>query len=175
MPFLSGGYHLSLPAKIAITNASFLAMMWELTDDDQTSAGEALENLGAIAQFSGTVYVLWVPPVFKASIAARVGVFLAPVAVPAAVVTSAVIVGGVVSYAIDPEEGLKNYKEFITKPQKILSDPEKTESLMQAHRIMQAGITLGGSELARAGIEVLGNFSEELFKNRYLTGPYLPF
>lgn len=119
MPFLAGGHALSLPAKIAITNASFLLMSVELMDDDETSARGALENLGAIAQFSGTVYVLWVPPSMQAAIAARVGTLLAPLAVPAAIVTSTIIVGGVVSYFVDPDEGLENYKDFLTQWKKI--------------------------------------------------------
>jgi len=94
---------------------------------------------------------------------------------PIVILEAAVVTGAVASFAIGGEEGLNKYVDYITDPVDMLQDPEKIESLLQANRILQAGITLGGSELARAGIEVLGDFSEELFKNRYLTGPALPF
>lgn len=119
MPFLSGGFHLSIAARVAISNASFIAMMWELTDEEEGWA-DTWEDTGAILQFGGTMFALWVPPVVKASIAARVGVIFAPLAVPAAIATTTVIVGGVVSYAIDPEDGLTNYKEFISTPSKYV-------------------------------------------------------
>ena len=168
MPFLSGGYHLPLPAKIALTNASFIAMMWELTDDDETSAGEALENLGAIAQFTGTLYVLWIPPVVKASIAARVGVVLAPLAVPAAIATSAVIVGGAVSYAIDPEEGFKNYKEFISEPTKIPGRLKFTAETI-AEKVIQPKINQ-----TQVFLKTMESLSRP-YRRRWWTGPYLPF
>lgn len=168
MPFLSGGYHLPLPAKIALTNASFIAMMWELTDEDETSAGEALENLGAIAQFSGTLYVLWIPPVVKAGIAARVGVALAPLAVPAAIATTAVIVGGAVSYAIDPKEGLKNYKEFISQPTKIPGRVKFTAETI-AEKVIQPKINQ-----TQVFLKTMERLSRP-YRVRWWTGPYVPF
>lgn len=118
MPFLAGGHALSLPAKIAITNASFLLMSAELIEEEEGWA-DNWEDTMAILQFAGTVYVLWVPPSMQAAIAARVGALLAPLAVPAAIVTSTIIVGGVVSYFVDPDEGLENYKDFLTQWKKI--------------------------------------------------------
>lgn len=118
MPFLAGGYHLPLASKIAISNTSFLLMAGELIDDEEGWV-DNMEDTMAILQFAGTMYVLWLPPVVQAGIATKVGILLSPLAVPAAVVTSTVIVGGVISYFVDPEEGLKNYKDFLTEPTKI--------------------------------------------------------
>jgi hypothetical protein len=188
MPFLAGGYHLSLPAKIAITNASFLMMSAELIDDEE-GWKDNWEDTGAILQFAGTVYVLWVPPVVQGAIAARVGIIFAPVAMPAAIITSMVIVGGVVSYFIDPEEGLKNYKEFITTPGKYWERTKFTGETIYEHKIEPTiNVTLGIAgflynmaerELQRRvsqveeGMEAAGEWIEE--NNPFLTGPYLPF
>ena len=145
MPFLAGGYHLSIPAKIAITNSSFLLMAVELTDEDASGDWlEAWQDAGSVFQFAGTVYILWVPPVVQAGIAARIGLFLAPVAMPAAIITSMIIVGGVVSYAIDPEEGLKNYKDFLTQPTKIPERLKFTAETIYEEKIDPAvNMTLG--------------------------------
>lgn len=167
MPFLSGGYHLPLPAKIALTNASFIAMMWELTDEEE-GFGDALEDVGAVAQFGGTLYVLWVPPVVKAGIAARVGVALAPLAVPAAIATSAVIVGGAVSYAIDPKEGLKNYKEFISQPTKITGRVKFTAETI-AEKVIQPKINQ-----TQVFLKTMERLSRP-YRVQWWTGPYLPF
>jgi len=121
MPFLAGGHALSLPAKIALSNTALLIMSAELIDDEE-GWRDNLEDTGAILTFAGTLYVLWLPPVVQGAIAARVGMLFAPFAIPAAIVTSTIIVGGVVSYFVDPEEGLQNYKDFLSEPTKI---PEK--------------------------------------------------
>jgi len=171
MPFLAGGYHLPLPQKIAITNASFIAMMWELTDEEEGWV-DTLEDAGAILQFAGTVYVLWVPPVTQAAIAARVGIMLTPLAVPAAIITTTIIVGGVVSYAIDPEEGLQNYKDFISEPTKIPKRLKFTAETIYEHEIEpKVNLSLGVASM-------LWNIAKREWEERptlFVTGPYLPF
>ena len=188
MPFLPGGYYLPKAQKIAITNASLIVMMWELTDQEEGWV-DTLEDAGAILQFGGTLYVLWMPPVVQAAIAARVGLLLAPLAVPAAVITSTIIVGGVLSYAIDPKEGIQNYKEFISEPTKIPERLKFTAETIYEHKIeptvnVTLGIVgflynMGKREIERRvnviqeGMEEAGEFLEE--NNPFLTGPYLPF
>lgn len=188
MPFLAGGYSLSLPAKIAITNASFLVMAAELIDDED-GWKDNWEDTGAILQFAGTVYVLWVPPVVQGAIAARVGIIFAPVAVPAAIITSAVIVGGIVSYFVDPEEGLKNYKDFLSEPTKIPERLKFTAETIYEHKIEPTvNVTLGIAgflynmakrEVERRvtqveeGLDAAGEWIDE--NNPFLTAPYLPF
>ena len=188
MPFLAGGYSLSLPAKIAITNASFLLMSAELIDEEEGWV-DNWEDTGAILQFAGTVYVLWVPPVVQGAIAARVGMLLAPAAVPAAIITSVVIVGGVVSYFVDPEEGLQNYKDFITEPTKMPGRVKEAAEIIYEHKIEPAvDMTVGVATLVynmakreverkvnmvQTGLNEVGDFLADhpLFR----TGPYLPF
>jgi len=190
MPFLAGGYHLPLPQKIAITNASFIAMMWELTDEETSGDWvESWQDAGSVLQFAGTVYVLWVPPVVQAGIAARIGLLLAPLALPAAVLTSTIIVGGVISYAIDPEEGLQNYKDFITEPTKIPERLKFTAETIYEHKIEPTvNVTLGVASLLwnmgkreverrvsvlQERMEAAGEWIDE--NNPFLTGPVLPF
>jgi len=167
MPFLAGGHALSFPAKLAISNASFILMMWELTDEEEGWA-DTMEDIGAIGQFAGTVYVLWVPPVVQANIAARVGIIFAPIAIPAAIITSMVIIGGVVSYAIDPKDGLKNYKEFISQPGKYWERTKFTAQTL-AEEIIKPKLE---------ELELFLNVVEQLtrpYRIRWKTGPYLPF
>ena len=174
MPFLAGGYHLPLASKIAITNASFLIMAGELIDDEEGWEDNLADTM-AILQFAGTVYVLWLPPVVQAGIAARVGLLLTPLAVPVAIVTSVVIVGGIVSYFVDPEEGLKNYKDFFTEPTKVPERLKFTAETIYEHKIEpKVNLTLGVASMLWNMAQ--REFEENpLFKNRYLTGPYLPF
>jgi len=131
-------------------------------DDDQFTFEDVDETL-----FAG----VWLGLIWSPQIALAIGVSTTPLNI----VEGAALAGLGVSFAIGGVEGAETYVDYITDPVDIIKNPEKAESLMQAHRIMQAGLTLGGSEVVRAGIEFLGEFGEELFKNRYLTGPYLPF
>jgi len=170
MPFLPGGYHLPLAQKIAISNASLMMMVAELLDDEE-GWEDNLKDTGAILQFAGTLYVLWIPPVVQGAIAARVGILLAPLAVPAAIVTSAIVVGGIVSYFVDPEEGLQNYKDFLTEPD-ILTDPRKREALGQAADIVLSLVNPLHIPTKWAAENLPWN---QIFRNRWVTGPYLPF
>jgi len=131
-------------------------------DDDQFTFEDVDETL-----FAG----VWLGLIWSPQIALAIGVSTTPLNI----VEGAALAGLGVSFAIGGVEGAETYVDYITDPVDIIKNSEKAESLMQAHRIMQAGLTLGGSEVVRAGIEAIGEYSEELFKNRYLTGPALPF
>ena len=118
-------------------------MAGELIDDEEGWV-DNLEDTMAILQFAGTVYVLWLPPVVQAGIAAKVGILLTPLAIPAAIVTSTIIVGGVIAYFVDPEEGLKNYKDFLTEPTKIPERLKFTAETIYEEKIDPAvNITVG--------------------------------
>jgi len=96
---------------------------------------------------------------------------------PLVVLEAAIVVGAVASVAIAGEEGLETYVDYInpTNWKENVQDPKKVESLVQANRIVQAAMTLGGSEITRAGAELLMTYKDEIFRNRWVTGPYLPF
>jgi len=163
-------------------------MVYELSDDEEGWM-DNLEDTGAILQFAGTLYVLWIPPVVQAGIAARVGVLLAPLAVPAAIATTTFIVGGFVAAVVDPEEGLENYMDFFAEPGKIPERLKFTAETIYEHKIEpKVNLTLGvvkflynmGKREAerrvnviQKGLEEAGEWVEE--NNPFLTGPYLPF
>ena len=146
-------------------------MAGELIDDEEGWEDNLADTM-AILQFAGTVYVLWLPPVVQATIAARVGLLLTPLALPGAIVTSVVIVGGVVSYFVDPEEGLKNYKDFLTEPTKIPERIAFTAETIYEHKIeSKVNLTIGVASM-------LWNMAKREWDERpplFFTGPYLPF
>lgn len=125
MPFLAGGHALPLPQKIAITNAAFLVMAYELTDQEE-GWRDNVEDTMAILTFAGTAYILWMPAGVQAAVAVRIGAILAPAAIPAAIITSVIIAGGIVAYFIDPKEGVQNYRKFLTSSPKEMWKMTKT-------------------------------------------------
>lgn len=133
-----------------------------LADDDKLTWKDTPETLILGMQLG----LIWSP-----QIAVAVGMS----ATPLNIVEGAALTGLVASYAIGGMEGAETYVDYITDPVDMVQDPGKIDALMQANRITQGIITLGGSELARAGVDVVSDWKDELFKNRYLTGPYLPF
>jgi len=134
-----------------------------ILDDNEFNWKDAPETLMLGVQLG----LIWSPQIAMAIPAA------AALTGPLAVVEVAALTGLAASYAIGGAEGAETYVDYITDPVDIIKNPAKAESLMLANRFMQAGLTLGGSEVARAGIEVIGSYSEELFKNRWLNP--LPF
>jgi len=147
-----------------ITTIGMLWSMYQLAwrDDEKIT----LEDFPVLAMGTGGIFLLWAPEVLTIAAVSTT---------PLVILEAAVVTGAVASFAIGGEEGLNTYVDYITDPVDMFQDPGKAEALMQAHRIAMAGLTLGGSELTRAGVEVLWEFREELFKNRWMTGPYLPF
>jgi len=136
-----------------------------ILDDDEFTFEDVDETVKAGIWLG----LIWSPQIAMAIPAA------AALTMPLAVLEGAALGGLGVSYAIGGEEGAVSYIDYISNPHKIHKDPEKIEALMQAQRIVQGIITLGGSELARAGLDIIGEYKEELFKNRWVTGPRLPF
>jgi len=148
--------------KIWVTVGGAIATWEIISDDDKLTWSDA----PAIGTFIGGAAFLWATDFLEWKNFSKK---------PLYILEAAIVAGGIASYAIGGKEGLFTYKDFITDPIDIIRDPEKTSALLSAHRVLQAITTLGGSELARAGIKVISGYKDELFKNRYLTGPYLPF
>jgi len=158
---------MAVPWRIHQKGITTIGMIWSMyqlawRDDEKITWGDYPE----LAMGTGGIFLLWAPEVLTIAAVSTT---------PLVILEAAVVTGAVASYAIGGEEGLNTYVDYITDPVDVIQDPGKAESFMKAQRIMMAGLTLGGSELARAGMEVLGEFKEELFKNRWKTGPYLPF
>ena len=112
------GWHLPLGLKWSITTAATAAVYFELTDDEQ----DYWVDMGVVLGWGFTMYGLWAPPVVKMAIMARiglgVGVFVAPAAPVIAVTAAALVIGDIVSHQIDPKEGRKNFREFVSTPSK---------------------------------------------------------
>jgi len=136
-----------------------------ILDDDEFTFEDVDETVKAAIVLG----LIWSPQIAMAIPAA------AALSVPLAVVEGAALVGLGASFAIGGTQGAVDYIDYVSNPHKIHKDPEKVEALMQANRILQAGLTLGGSEIAKIGVDLVWDYREELFKNRWLTGPRLPF
>jgi hypothetical protein len=130
-------------------------------DDDDLNWKDTPESLILAMQLG----LIWSP---------QIAVAIGMSATPLNIVEGAALTGLVASYAIGGREGAETYVDYITDPVDMVQNPEKAESLMMANRILQGVVTLGGSEVGRAGVKVILNYSDEIFKNRWLTGPYLP-
>lgn len=133
-----------------------------LADDDKLTWRDTPETV-ILGMHLG---LIWSP-----QIAVAVGLSTTPLNI----VEGAALAGLGVSFAIGGMEGAETYVDYITDPVDIVQDPGKIEALMQAHRITQGVLTLGGSELASSAIGVVSDWKDVLLKNRYVTGPYLPF
>ena len=135
-----------------------------IMDDDELTWKDTPES---IAFGAGLAWVWWDVAAASISISTT----------PLVVVETAVVAGAVASFAIGGVEGVEKYVDYINPAnwKENLKDPEKVEALVKANRVLTGVVTLGGSELARYGVEKLKPWSEEIFKHRYLTGPYLPF
>jgi len=130
-----------------------------------------IEDIDETVYAAGMLGLIWSPQIALAIPA------VATAATPLAIVEGAALAGLAASFAIGGVEGAETYIDYVEPGNwpELITDPGKQESLMQAHRIMQGVVTLGGSEFARAGVDILSDYKDEIFKNRWMTGPYLPF
>lgn len=135
---------------------------WEIiAEDDKLTWSDA----PAIGTFIGGTTLLWATDFLEWRNFSKKPLFI---------LEAAIVVGGVASYAIGGKEGLFMYKDFITDPVDVVRDPEKMDALMKAHRVIMAVLTLGGSEVGKAGMEILEEYKHEIFRDRF-PGPALPF
>jgi len=133
-----------------------------LRDDEEFT----LEDIPETAYAAGMLGLIWSP-----QIALAIGMS----GTPLNIVEGAALAGLGVSYVIGGAEGAGQYIEYITNPEDIFKSPEKTDALMLSHRIVQGVLTFGMSELARGGVDFISEYREEIFKNRWLSLPALPF
>jgi len=117
-----------------------------------------------------TAYVLlYLGAVWSPQIAVMIPA-LAGVSTPLAVVEGAFIAGGVASFAIGGLEGLETYVDFFDTD--IVTDSGKSAAVVQAADIALSVVnplhipTKWAAENLPWG---------QIFRNRFVTGPYLPF
>lgn len=152
--------------------ATSIAAIWAWKDkvyhdeDEKFTVEDVDETLYAVAYLG----LVWSPQIAMAIPSA------AALATPLAVVEGAVIAGGVVSYAIGGLEGVETYVDYISDPVDVFTDPSKTESLLQASDIALSVVNPLHIPQKKVSEWLVENVPwESVFKNRYLTGPYLPF
>jgi len=91
------------------------------------------------------------------------------------VVEAAALTGLLASYAIGGAEGAEIYVDYIGSPVSLVKEPERRAAFIQASQYVVAGVNpmmwVGGEFGRYLGEHHLG----DLFENRWLTGPYLPF
>jgi len=116
---------------------------------------------------AGMLGLIWSP-----QIALAIGIS----ATPLNVVEGAALAGLAVSFAIGGVEGAETYVDYITDPVDMVQDPGKQETLIQASDITLSIINplhIPNKMLAEWIVNDLP--WGEVFKNRWLTGPVLPF
>jgi len=138
-----------------------------IMDDDKLTWKDTPESL---ALAGGLTWIWWDTALATMAVSTT----------PLMVVEAAVVGGLVASVAIGGVEGGEKYVEYINPlnyPEHI-KDPAKMEALMQASEIGLAiaapHVWVGGKIVEYTGKEIT-KYKEEIFKNRFLTGPYLPF
>jgi len=139
---------------------------WEIiAEDDKLTWSDA----PAIGTFIGGTALLWAADFFEWRNFSKKPLFA---------LEAAIVVGGIASYAIGGKEGLFMYKDFITDPVDIVRDPKKRDAFIQASEITLGLLNPLGWLAGQAGEyvgEKIGEYKDDIFKNRFLTGPDLPF
>lgn len=136
-----------------------------LGDDDELTWRDTPETLILGMQLG----LIWSP-----QIALAIGMSTTPLNVLEVVV----LAGLGASVAIGGVEGGEMYIDYITHPKEIFTDPEKTDAFIQASEITLGLVNPLGWLAGQVGQyigEEISSYKEEIFKNRFLNWPSLPF
>jgi hypothetical protein len=134
-----------------------------LHDDDELTWRDTPETLVLGMQLG----LIWSP-----QIALAIGISSTPLNV----VEGAALAGLAVSFAIGGIEGAETYVDYITDPVDMVRDPGKQKTLIQASDIVLSVVNplhIPQKMLAEWIVEDLP--WGEVLRNRWLTGPVLPF
>jgi len=99
-------------------------------------------------------------------------------ATPLNVVEGVFLVGLGASLAIGGLEGAETYIDYVSDPVDMITNPSKRAALTQAVEIEMALVNPAawlGSWIGEQIGEALHPYRDVMFKNRFLTGPYLSF
>jgi len=132
-------------------------------DDDEFTFEDIDETMYA----AGMLGLIWSP-----QIALAIGISSTPLNV----IEGAALAGLAVSFAIGGVEGAETYVDYITDPVDMIQDPGKQEALIQASDIVLSVVNplhIPQKMLAEWIVNELP--WGEVFKNRWTTGPVLPF
>lgn len=137
-----------------------------LHDDDEFT----FEDLDETAYAIGMLGLIWSPQIAMAV------PLIGSMSTPLAIVEAAALSGLVASYAIGGMEGAETYIDYITDPIDIVKNPAKLETFIQASDIMLSIVNPLHIPVKKTTEWVIENLPwSEVFKNRWLTGPALPF
>ena len=134
-----------------------------LQDDDELTWRDTPETLVLGLQLG----LIWSP-----QIALAIGMS----ATPLNIVEGAVLTGAIASYAIGGVEGVETYVDYISNPQEILFDAKKRDAFLKA-----SDVTLSLANPFHIPTKMVGEWLGEnlpwgeVFRNRWVTGPVLPF
>ena len=159
---------MAVPWRIHQKGITTIGMLWSMyqlawRDDEKIT----WEDFPELAVGTGGIFLLWAPEVLTIAAVSTT---------PLVILEAAVVTGAVASFAIGGEEGLNTYVDYITDPVDMVQDPGKRETLIQASDIVLSVVNplhIPQKMLAEWIVEDLP--WGELFKNRWLTGPVLPF
>jgi len=148
-----------------ITTIGMLWSMYQLAwrDDEKIT----WEDFPELAVGTGGIFLLWAPEVLTIAAVSTT---------PLVILEAAVVTGAVASFVIGGEEGLNTYVDYITDPVDMIQDPGKRAALISA-----SDITLSLANPFHIPAKMAGEWLgenlpwEELFRNRWVTGPVLPF
>jgi len=159
---------MAVPWRIHAKGISSLAIVWSMyefawRDDEKIT----VEDFPELASGISGLFLLWAPEVLTIAAVSTT---------PLVILEAAVVVGAVASIAIAGEEGLETYVDYISNPQEILFDEEKSDAFGMA-----ADVTLSLANPLHIPTKMAGEWLGEnlpwrqLLKTRWVTGPYLPF
>jgi hypothetical protein len=156
------------PWRVQAKGIQSIAIVWGMYQfawrDDRKIT---IEDFPELAAGMGRLSWLWIPEILSITAVSTT---------PLVVLEAAIAVGAVASIAIAGEEGLDTYVDYITNPQEIVGDEGKRNAFLKA-----ADITLSILNPIHIPVKMLGEYIVEdlpwgeLLKNRWLTGPALPF
>jgi len=144
-----------------------MAIIWEWKDkvyhdEDKKFTTEDLDETAYAVAYLG---LIWSP---------QIALAIGWSATPLNILEGAIVAGGVASFGIGGLEGVETYVDYINPARwkENLQDPEKVEAFVQASDILLSITNPLHIPTKWAAENLPWN---EIFRNRWLTGPALPF
>jgi len=116
----------------------------------------------------------WLGAIWSPQLAVAFGISTTPLVV----LEVAALTGLAASVAIGGVEGGAMYVDYISNPSEIITNPKKRDAFMQASEIvigLSNPLAWVGGEVIQYGGRKIGEHKDEILRNRWVTGPYLPW
>jgi len=159
---------MAVPWRIHAKGIASIGILWTMyqfawRDDEKIT----VEDFPELAGGGASLGRLWLPELLTIAAVSTT---------PLVILEAAIVVGAVASIAIAGEEGLETYVDYISNPQEILFEEEKKDAWIQASDIALSVVNplhIPQKMLAEWIVEDLP--WKAVLKNRWVTGPFLPF